>query len=473
MQKIDGGFLLIQAAQIAQAWTICQKKPMGIADFRTWIATHEMVARRDAKPTHKEKKYSQKELARILKIAPRRVTQSVNRLVQANLISWTQGEIQFPQIQDQGIEQTIGRGRGKVAVPRRVLRWLAAGQSASIIATTLAVFLRCISRTKSGWRGWGRFKVSWVVAEFGISFRQAKHARKQLVELGWLVPSTTPAWSERKYGKAFSVCLDWVIPTSRSACAPVAPINADPGASVAPPCLKPGTLSGSKNQEPLPGAGTGVRIEAEERPEPQEPAVPAKLPAPAPARPSAGPPWIRSSPPPTPDASRPASLDDIQPIDLTETARTLLLFDQAAKRGLIGSSENDRLRFLALGEYARKIGRANPGGLMASLIRRKAWHFATQKEEDVARRKLKSHLWAAPGSPGSPTVPSFGSIARAPTPIRPPLSEDARIAREISRALAAAGYRGDPFPQLRRIKPDWTRQRWDEAASEFSRYGSG
>ena len=38
---------------------------------------------------------------------------------------------------------------------------------------------------------------------------------------------------------------------------------------------------------------------------------------------------------------------------------------------------------------------------------------------------------------------------------------------KVRLALAAAGYRGDPYPQVRRHDPSWTRERWDAALGEL------
>jgi hypothetical protein len=163
-------------------------------------------------------------------------------------------------------------------------------------------------------------------------------------------------------------------------------------------------------------------------------------------------------PPPPPPASLPEPrLADIRAEDLADLDRLAKLQAQAARAGLVGKAERDELRVVALAEHCRRIGK-NPSALFAALLRRGAWSYITQAEEDAARRRLKAHretsaAWPALGL-GRPGFPGLGLGNPAPTR-RPALSEDARIAREISRAVAAAGYRGDPFPQLSfpRLKP--------------------
>ena len=160
------------------------------------------------------------------------------------------------------------------------------------------------------------------------------------------------------------------------------------------------------------------------------------------------------------------TLKHIVPQDLRETARLLELHAQAVDSGLLGSSDNDRLNFVAAAEHARVIGTENPCGLFARLVRAKLWHYLTQDDEDTANRRLKSFLHDVPTG-------LAGGLIVKPAPVKEPeLSEDARLVRAVKAALLKAGYRGDPFPQFRREKPEWTRERWDQAVRELERHDS-
>ena len=138
--------------------------------------------------------------------------------------------------------------------------------------------------------------------------------------------------------------------------------------------------------------------------------------------------------------------------------------------GLVTSSESDRLKFLAAAEHARVIGTRNPCGLFVRLVRGKLWHYLTQDDEDAANARLKKHLFG-----GRKEVPVAGQ--RAPLVGRhaavPSLSEDARIVQAVRAAALGAGFRGDPFILLRRESADWTRERFDRAASELETNRSG
>jgi hypothetical protein len=41
------------------------------------------------------------------------------------------------------------------------------------------------------------------------------------------------------------------------------------------------------------------------------------------------------------------------------------------------------------------------------------------------------------------------------------------LVQVVRAAVARADYRGDAFPLLKRQQPEWTRDRWDQAAAEL------
>jgi hypothetical protein len=172
----------------------------------------------------------------------------------------------------------------------------------------------------------------------------------------------------------------------------------------------------------------------------------------------------RTGPPPKPDPSSPPRLRDVQVEDLKDTGRTLTLFAEAVGLGWLGSSEADRLRFVGAAEHALGIGQGNPAGLFIHLVRGKLWRYLTQDDEDRANGRIKVYL-------RGPELPPVASSSIRP-PVRPVLSEDARTVVQVRLALAAKGYRGDPFPQVRRYDPSWTRERWDAALLELGTIGA-
>jgi hypothetical protein len=144
----------------------------------------------------------------------------------------------------------------------------------------------------------------------------------------------------------------------------------------------------------------------------------------------------------------------------------LELHRQAVERRVVEPSEAGLVRFLAAAEHAKAVGTVNPPGLFARVVRAGLWRHLTQADEDRAMSRLKAHR----RGPEPATGPAMSRPAR---PARPSLSPDARAVAEIRRSLAASGYRGDPFPPLRRHDPGWTRERWDAALRELEACSPG
>jgi hypothetical protein len=176
------------------------------------------------------------------------------------------------------------------------------------------------------------------------------------------------------------------------------------------------------------------------------------------ARPAATP---RPSPAvPAPGALPAPRLDDVRVEDLKDTGRLMVLLGQAAARGLVSTSEADRLRFVASAEHALAIGQGNPAGLFVYLVRGKLWRYLTQDDEDRANLRIKAFL----RGPERPQVAAMGMFR----PSGPSLSADAKMVRELREAFIRAGVFRDPFPELHRRDRDWSRERWDAAMAELA-----
>jgi hypothetical protein len=324
-----------------------------------------------------------------------------------------------------------------------------------MIAAILGHLLRCLYVKGGQFQDIGRVKASWVADTFGVGLRRVKEARRELVALGWLIPLPSPQWAMNRWGALVRIDLSW----SRQGGTPAGSDGPLPtpesGPELAPPAPPSGTepapldfsdeepLQGDKNQEPAAGGPAGFSIshsqektsEAEGR---SRDVVSASLPA-VPGKPD---------------------LRHVVPEDLADTGRLLELYAQAVALGLVPASEWGRLRFVAAAEHARLIGKANRCGLFAGLVRAGALHYATEGDEEAASARLRRHLYG--GSP--PSRPSGqGGIVR----MVPELSDDARLVQAVRAAAARAGYRGDPFPLLKRQRPDWTRDRWDRVLEEL------
>jgi hypothetical protein len=467
---IAGGFVLISVAGLIAAWRVCRQAPLGTGDFRAWLAAHEMAARRCAANRDRSPTYAFAELAKLTGVSQRAARASVRRLQAAGLIEWSDRAIAFPQppTPPVGLDDTIGGGKGDVAIPRRMLKFLVEGARPALIAVALAIVLRCLSRRRAGFDGRGRLKASWVSATFGIDLSRVKIARAKLVELGWIQPEPSDQWAMNRWGKAYTINLDWdrALPECRQSLPPPPP---ECRQSLPPDLQTPIPFERNNHQEPA-GGPTGFSIEhpgEKTVPRDREPVGTKPVPSPVPTAPGTNPAnrvttipaeSTRSSTAPAPTLPAP-KLADVRPEDLKDTGRLLDLFDQAIAQKLIGSSEADRLRFVAAAEHALAIGKANPCGLFAFLIRGACWRYITQADEDKANSRIKAHL----RGPARPCVASGMSRPSS----RPALSEDALVVLRVRAALSAAGYWGDPYPQVRRHDASWTRERWDAALVEL------
>jgi hypothetical protein len=366
---IAGGFIPVPVASLLVAW-----RSASVGDFRVWLASWETRARRQGLGEARSPHYSIAELAGLVGISERRVRSSLRRLAEAGLIEWTPGSIRFPdQIlsPEDLVGDSIGGGKGSLMIPRRIVRFLANGARPALIATVLGTLFRCLSRRGGGFDGRGRVKASWIARAFGIDVRSIKAARSELVRLGWIsIEDGDRQSAMNRWGRACRIDLGWSLPDCRQSPpldrAGLSPITT-PSVNQEPPWEK------IQHQEPASGrpVQTGIQLSDSGQGSTASGLI---LPAPI--------------------------LADIRREDLADVGRTLKLLDQAVAKGLVGTSEHDRLRFVALAVHCLAIGQ-KPGGLFMALLRRGAWEFVTQGEEDAARRLLKNNARSVP----APQIP--------------------------------------------------------------------
>jgi hypothetical protein len=454
LSRPEGGYQLIPAIHLALAWWAYHEDHIRLADLRVWFACWEMRARRCRVPSPLPRRFGLGELAKLTGLAPRRLKAAIRRLEAARLLAWSEAAIGFPapaealeRIGGDGFRPFFDRipnhGR-RVPVPRRVLRMLAAGCRPAMIATILGHLLRCLYVKGGTFQAIGRVKASWIAEVFGVGLRRVKEARKELVGMGWLIPLPSPQWAMNRHGALVRIDLAWSRRDGGGATGADSPAMASiPGLELAPPAPPPGPelappdsdeepLRGDKDQEPAAGGPAGFSIA-----QPEEK-----------TREDAG--------PGNPD------LRHVVPEDLADTGRLLELYAQAVAAGLAVASEWGRLRFVAAAEHARDIGTANPCGLFAKLVRCGTLHYATEGDEQEASGRLRRHLYGT-SPPGRSAPSEQGGIVRGMAE----LSEDARLVQAVRATARRAGFRGDPFPLLKRQKPEWTRERWDRAVEEL------
>jgi hypothetical protein len=495
---IAGGFVLVPVRPLLSTWGACQRDPLGVGDFRTWLACHEILARRCTLEEGRSPTYGYSELSRLTGVSEKRARSSVNRLIGAGLLAWSDRALGFPgpgpgsasEAGDDTLADSIGGGEGSLAIPRRILRFLAGGARPALIATVLGILLRCLSRGRGGFKSRGRVKAAWVARVFDVDLRRVKAARKELIDLGWLVPEDSDQWAMNRWGATYHVDLAW----GRAAVEDgprLPPPPAPGGRRLPPPDSDPEPLREHKNQEPDSGGPAGVQVREGAggrippptlRAPSTDPVVAAPVPSvarnlgpgrprPAPVTDESGtsPPGAGSRRPVSPRPATaadgaggaplpPPNLDDVRVEDLKDTGRLIGLLDRAIARDLVGPSEADRLRFVAAAEHALASGKENPPGLFMYLVRGRRWRYLTQEDEDRANARIKRELRGEP--------PSRSGVGTGAAWGRPVLSADALVVREVRAALIRAGTFRDPFAAFQRLNPDWTRERWDAAMRE-------
>jgi hypothetical protein len=469
LSRPAGGYQLIPAVHMALAWWAYHEGVIRLADLRVWFAAWEMRARRCRLPSPVPRRFGLGELERLTGLAPRRLKASVRRLEAARLLSWSQSAIRFPAADEalarlggdgfrRFFDQIPNHGR-RVPIPRRILRRLAAGCRPVLIACILGHLLRCLYNKGGRFQDLGRVKASWIAETFGVGLRRVKQARRELIDSGWLIPLPSPQGAMNRWGALVRIDLGWSprggeVPAPTAGGTELAPPSPAGGAETAPPdSSDEEPLRGDNNQEPAAGGPSGFSLH---RPDEE---TPGSVAAPDSAAGSSGSPPARPAPAPgKPD------LRHIGPEDLADTGRLLELYAQAVAARLVPASEFARLRFIAAAEHARAMATKNPCGLLATLVRAGTLHFATEGDEEAASVRLRRHLYGG-AAPGRVSVAVQGGMARP----GPELSEDARLVQAVRAAAARAGYRGDPFPLLRRQRPEWTRERWERAVRELDR----
>ena len=458
-EKPEGGFRFITVVQLCLAWWAYRQSLIRLRDLRVWFACHEAAERRCMLARDREPEFTIGELAALTGVGrdaggggERSIRESLRRLQTAGLLSWSPSEIRFASSPDSlpvedltgfwAMLEGIENNRRKVPVPRRVLRFLAGGARAAVIATTLGHLLRCLYYRRGLCIPVGACKASWVARVFGIDLRRAKDARAHLIELGLLLPQETAQWAMNRHGRFYAVNLQWdrphkvpppAVTVDNSAVGEgstnneLPPLPPQTHAVLPPPESDLELPSGSKNQEPGSAPPSGFYASKEEE---------------------------QKSPLPAPD------LRNVLPEDLHDTRRLLELFDQAQAASLV-QGELDRLRFVSVAEHARTIGSRNPCGLFVYLVRRQLWHFATADDEDAANRRLKEHLYGI--SPERSATPRSADLNEQ-------LSQDARYVQAAQRVLQQQGFRLDQFSLVSRALPEWTRERWDAACCELDAF---
>src|SRR5512135_2459114 len=482
-RKPEGGFAFFSVMQLVMAWTAFREGQIGLKELRVYFALAEMRSRRcgcqDGDPPPE---FTPLEVRKLVGGAGGE-REAVNKLLAVGLLrevskstiefATDPGELRFvPETLDATLD-LIRNNQRRVPVPRRIIRLIAGGARRTLIATILGHLIRCLYYKRGACHPKGCCKASWIAKVFGVCERGVKGQRRHLVDLGWLIPQETAQHTLNMHGLWLAINLAWdavaeakaklyepvveeVAPAAAAApveapAAPEAvteppppPAEEYPDVKLAPqppqktsPTCTPSSLNKeplpreSNNQKPASGGTTGVSNSQSKETRPLD---------------------------------KP-SLRDVKPEDLRHPTRLLDLHAQAIAAGYISSSEADRLNFFAAAHHARIIGSRNPPGLFVRIVRSKLWNFLTQDDDDAARVLLRRALYSE-----EEAIPVRGqSSYYGEAPRRPPvLSDDARFVRDITNVLRQRGIpESSVWRLVNRERPEWTRERWDQAHAEL------
>jgi DNA-binding IclR family transcriptional regulator len=325
--------------------------------------------RRDRRVVQSE--FQRSELETLTGLNTRSVARALGCLQRVGLVEFKATAIALAELPMPEAGETIrdlagGRSvRRPVPVPRTVLRFLAAQESAALGRVMLGYVCRglALDRVGGAVRETGTVKASWLAETLGLSLRSVRYAQAELRSTGWIGKDVgSKQWKLNRHGAWFRIRLDWKPPlvvTEGAACdatsrAQFAHPTPDSRTSVAPPKEDRKTPSESKNQKP--GVfGTGIGKE--------RPVCPTPLPAP--------------------------TLANIRLADLHDRERLRSLHRQAVARGWFPDSEADALNFVAAAVRARSTPVRDPVRVFVALIRGRRWGHVTQAQEDEARRMLR------------------------------------------------------------------------------------
>lgn len=438
LRKPVGGFLFVRAYELLWVYAAFRANLLRWRDVRVWFACREALARRQRLAKGQSANYSLGELHGLVGgVGGEHLKASLRRLEAAGLLRFTEHAITFATSPDElrfdlsgfwTMVEDLGQKNRKVPIPRRTVRFIAGGLRKSVACTAIGHVLRCCYFRNGEYTAEGSCSASWVATLFGLDERSVKTGRKHLVNIGWLTVVESDHWHRQRHGGRAVVNPAWSRPVTvgegGSETKPP-PRFADLPTKPPPPLiLNSELLTESKNQKPAPSGPAGVFNEGDE-------------------------------------SKKPPTMRHVEPEDLRDTTRTLELFEDAAKRGLVKASEADRLQFVAAAERAISVGTSNPPGLFVRIVRGKLWHHLTNDDEDAATRRLKRHFWGEPRGKREDS-----GLTRA-LPARPVLSADAKLVIAVKRVASQHRISCDPFLLLRREYPDWTRERWENAENEL------
>lgn len=361
-----GGYKTISLNQLANGVSELLSKRISFAAFRMYLASFEIVARREAarrlggaessfKPVYEVEEW-QKLCVCANSRAARKALRELNK---ASIGVFDKSNITHRDTPTEGARELLSKlcpsrsGARLIPVPRRLIRFMAASGSRAEVLTLLGYIMRGLSLHRRGEvRGVGRAKLSLLAEVMNISRASAQRARATLIGHCIISPdSTENQWVLNKHGAHFEINLEWGVDNPQhTQMSPQAPKN---NIQMRPPYRDKRTLNRLETREP----SSSVCVRQLERGKGGE----AKL--------------------------RKPNIHAVVNEDLWRISRMQALYEQAIKARLVKSSQASRLAFFAAAIRARNLD--NAPKIFSGIIRKGLWHHITQAEEDLALRALK------------------------------------------------------------------------------------
>src|SRR5262245_53624795 len=155
-RKPVGGFVFLTVQQLCLTWWAYRTRLIQLIDFRVWVAAQEMVARRCQLAADQVPEYTPKELHGLVGgVGGEHLRASLKRLETVGLLTWSRTTLTFATspgdlrgVYDRADFDTMLKAmpnaRRRVPVPRQVIRLVAGGLKASVMATMLGHMIRCL-----------------------------------------------------------------------------------------------------------------------------------------------------------------------------------------------------------------------------------------------------------------------------------------------------------------------------------------